>query len=104
MIVLLATPAKNASPPQNLLALSLRSPELFYVWTVKFVRVRTFESDMRVFRLQAKDRRHHLSQSIGPAIAAGLPDLPRHTCVVPGQLTAFLAIPSSDNAIGHTVK
>ena len=74
-MVLLATPAKNASPPQNLLA--LRSPELFYVRTVKFVRVRTFEGDMRVSRLQAKDRRHHLSQSIGQAIAAGLPDMPR---------------------------
>ena len=90
-MVFQATPAKNVCPPQNLLLDSQISVALFYVRTVKFVRARTFADDLHLSRLQERGRRHHLSQSIGPAVA-GSAGPARCPSVVPGQLAAFLAI------------
>ena len=55
-------------------ACSQVSAVLFYAWTAKFVWAQICVGDMRVSRLQVKDRQHHLSQNIGPVIAgsAGL--------------------------------
>ena len=41
----------------------------FYTQTAKFVRAQICVADMRVSRLQAKGRQHHLSENVGPAIA-----------------------------------
>ena len=43
---------------------------------MKFVRAWVFADNMRASRLQAKGRRRHLSQNIGPAVAGSARPVP----------------------------
>ena len=88
------------------------SAVLFYAWTAKFVRAQICVGHMRVSRLKVKDRQHHLSQNIGPAIAGsagvtgnpiraytdpGAPLIPRiESAEVGSKPLAYLIRPGSD--------
>ena len=79
-------PVKNVWPPRSQSACSQVSAVLFYARTAKFVRAQICVGDMRVSRIQAKGRQHHLSQNIGPAIARSARPAPpalseRNECV-----------------------
>ena len=78
--------SKNVWPLRSQSAHSRVSAVLFYARTTKFVWAQICVSNVHVSRPQAKGRQHHLSQTIGTAIAGSARPAPtalleRNECV-----------------------